>query len=762
MKGNRGFRLQFLPAFLLLGLVGVLITTGFVILSGMSEPDILSTEISPPAAAVPNLPTESLIPTITQTASQTPKPTWTLQPSTTFTATPTSTRTSTATRIRIPTLTPARPYSINERYDLTTLTPERMDQIVRTLAEYPDAKFYKPEDRIDPVYHSYFIYPYLAYKEALLRFPSAAQVNQWNWGLAYSLAHLGDPQAVGMYTQFITRALNQDGYAPLSLPAWFSAQTADLSLQVHTLDLPANQGEMYLLEIQPGNVLYLLYPGQAGNSSLTSLSKRFEFLHEPGTSYLTLDLDGDGKFELAVSQMNSPGGTIISDPLFYNLDNIEPQPIALNPTIPVEYKLKANVDLRVEKESDDTPKVLLQSAVFYPACPFSETRRYKWDASLSATTQTESRIYLLEPDLENLAFCDPLLTHAEAFWPLEARLEVERALLPFWPPETDSQGRPYPASAQDELRFNNAITLALIGFPDELQESIQMLQDLQENPTDPDSPWSKAANEFHDQLGEKQGLYLACQGTLNCDLRQAFIIIVEKGEVGFVFPSLQSQGVTIRTSGSFDFDQDGTPERWLTLRPRPNEQLEFWILVETESGAQAVYVDQVEVNDPQPFWADPQVYPGVFQIKTDQGYRLLRWPQSEHPYLETLMIEPVLTTYTRDAVFLAEETLLSGESTEQVQDDLLTVLNSGRFNCINHRICDRFWYALGLAYELSGDLVEARDTYIKLWWENSASPITALARMKLDIITPTPTPSRTPTHTPTVPSISTATQTTSP
>ena len=149
----------------------------------------------------------------------------------------------------------------------------------------------------------------------------------------------------------------------------------------------------------------------------------------------------------------------------------------------------------------------------------------------------------------------------------------------------------------------------------------------------------------------------------------------------------------------------------------------------------------------------------MFQIKASLGYQLLHWPQIERAYLETVAIEPVITTYTRDAVFQAEETLLSGGSAIQVRDDLLTVLNSGRFNCLNHRICDRFWYALGLAYELSGDLDEARDTYIKLWWENSTSPLTALARMKLDIITPTSTPSPLPTLTPTALSISTATQT---
>jgi hypothetical protein len=66
-----------------------------------------------------------------------------------------------------------------------------------------------------------------------------------------------------------------------------------------------------------------------------------------------------------------------------------------------------------------------------------------------------------------------------------------------------------------------------------------------------------------------------------------------------------------------------------------------------------------------------------------------------------------------------------------VARELEAVLNSGRFNCRSQNICDRFYYFLGLAYELSGNLKSARDAYLTLWWENSASPLTVIARMKL-------------------------------
>ena len=749
MNESQGFKLQYLPAFLLLGLIGLLLITGFVILSGVSEKGYPIAGITSPTPVGAALLTEIFTPTLTSTASQTPKPTWTLQPTMTSTPSPTPTRSATPTRVRIPTLTPARPYPYNEVYEFSTLTPEHMDKIAGTVAEYPDAKFYRPEDRTDPAYHAYFIYPSLAYQEALLRFPTALQTESWQWGLAFSLAHLGDPQAVNLYGQFINQALNLEGYSPQRLPEWFSTKTADLTLQVHPLNLASDQTETFLLEIQPGNVLYLLVSGQAADSSVIPLSDRFELANEPGTSYTTLDLDGDGMYELAYYQPTSPGGESISNLHIYDLNEIQPQPIELTPSIPVNYKITAKVELSAEKESENSSEILVLKAVFYPACPFSVTMKYKWDAVLSTIIPSGPPVFLLEPDQENLAYCDPLLTHAEAFWPLEARLEVERALLPFWPPAADPEGRPYSALANDKLRFTNALNLALIGYPDQLQESKEILQNLQDNPTDPESVWTTVAREFLYLLEDGQGLYKACQSTPDCDLRQALMQIVSSSLTSNPASILPQLGVSIRSSGSFDFDQDGTADRWLTIRPRLNEQLEFWILTKSNNTVQALYVDEVDTNDPQPFWANADVYPGVFQIKANKGYRMLRWTQNDTAYIEPVLVDPVITTYTRDAVYLAEETLMSGGSPEQVRDDLLAVLHSGRFNCINHRICDRFWYALGLAYELSGDLFQARDTYIKLWWENSTSPLTAMARMKLEIITPTSTPSRTSTSTPT-------------
>jgi hypothetical protein len=749
MNEHRELRLQFLPAIILLVLIGILIAAAFNLLSGIQEPAFLTPVDQAPAAVLQDLPTATATDTITPTVTTTSRPTWTLQPTMTFTPTWTPTWTATATRERLPTLTPARPFRINERYEFMNLTAERMDQITRTVADYPDAKFVTPESRLDQAYDAYFIYPALAYQEALLRFPEAAQRTRWQWGLAYSLSRLGESQTVTLYQQFISQALNQEGLGLDELSDWFSSQTPDLTLLVHSLPLPPGQPEMSLLEIPEGNILYLLEINQAGDYQLHSLSEKFDFRHGNSTIHTVLDLDADGLYELAVYQPGSSNGSALTAPRIFDLLEPKAQSIPVEPLLPFDFQMEYTVELSSQIAAGTSLQTLTVMAVFYPSCPFSARIDYHWDESSGSAVLSGPAEYQLEPVQETLTYCEALLNHAQAFWPLEARYVVEQTLLPLWPPESDPQGRPYPASRQDELRFRHALTQALGGYPEDLQPALRTLQELVEAPVDPVGPWRTAALDFIDLLGDGSGLYRACQNSPICDLQQAFQQIARESDLQRIAAYLSQQGVTLRASGVFDFDQDGTPERWVVMRPRSESHLEFWILAETETGLQAVFVERVAVNDPKPFWSDQQVYPDVFQITANQGYRLLRMPQNGAVYLEPVQVQPVLTTYTRDETQQAEKDLMAGETPTGVRDNLITVLNSGRFNCLNHRVCDRFLYALGLAYELSGDLEKARDTYIQLWWENSSSPLTALGRLKLNFIAPTPTLTRTPTRTPT-------------
>jgi hypothetical protein len=273
---------------------------------------------------------------------------------------------------------------------------------------------------------------------------------------------------------------------------------------------------------------------------------------------------------------------------------------------------------------------------------------------------------------------------------------------------------------------------------------MKTLQDLVKTPAVPGSAWAAASGEFLKNYPSPGNLYRACQADPTCDLRLALEEMIRSSQVADLTQAqeaLQKMGVSMRATGLFDFDQDGQSERWITIQPRPGQSLEFWMLASAPDGVKPLYVDLVTRSRPAPFYSEPVTQlPPVFQIEAQKGFQLKRFPGSEAPYIVPAAVVSPITTYTRDSLQELQAALLSGVEPALVRDSLLDVLNSGRFNCLNHRVCDRFYYNLGLAYELSGDVREAIDTYIKLWWENGQSPYTKIARMKIGLVTPTPSP----------------------
>lgn len=740
-----------LPAIVLSGLIFLISIAAFVLL--------YSTPAQEPIEPLSNIlatasPTQAASPTEALVTATPARPTWTLQPTETSTPTVTPTLTPTPTRVRLPTLTPALPFHINDRYQFNPISDEWMNQIALTVAEYPAARFNTPQDRLSAAYQADFIYPALIYQEALLRFPDSPLAPSWQWGLAVSLARLGDSQAIVLFQNFILEALNRPELSPEELPGWFQRHAPDLSLRVYDLLRSESQGDLKLLEIPEGHMLYLLQQDPTGAFHLFPLSATFNFLLDDPSIFTTLDLNGDGVQELALYLPEAPGNHILATPRLFSLATLPPQIIPVLPGLPIDFKTSAQVSLQSQREGNgDT---LVVTAEVYPACPMTVTRFYRWDGNQVAPSPL---LYTSQPQPDLLSYCEPFWELVESFWEPAARLEIAEKLSPLWPPPADPQGRPYPAEAKDKLRFQYAVNLALA---DRETEAVAALQELLQNPSQPDSSWTAAARAFVDKLQNGDGLYRACQEAPSCDMHvalQTLIRTLGQTDPALTLNKLPQFGVELRATGTFDFDQDGTLEPWFTLRQRPGETLEFWLIASSPAGPSAVFVGTVHVDRPAPYWSDATFYPGVFQIQPRQGYRLLRLQGSGTPFLEPVSIEPVLSTFTRDAIIQAEKSLFSGENPAQVRDKLLDLRASARFNCSTHRVCDRYRYLLGLAAELAGDEILARDTYIELWWENRTSPLTAAARLKLSLIptpTATPRPTSTATWTPTLTSPITA------
>jgi hypothetical protein len=344
------------------------------------------------------------------------------------------------------------------------------------------------------------------------------------------------------------------------------------------------------------------------------------------------------------------------------------------------------------------------------------------------------------PAAELRYLCEEVVDHAATTWGPQAVSGLMETLLPVWPPPVNALGKPYPAEALDEWRFRLGVWQALAGNP---TAAVQHLSEVNSHPA-PGSRWQAPAAQFLASYQGPAGLYRACQAEAQCDMRAALAQATR--DTGLSDPSLaldalQGLGVTVRTAGYFDFDQDGETERWAALRQRASETLEFWILARAPGGVRALFVDAVEVNNPQPYFYSPMQSPPIFQLTNARGFRLNRASASGEPYITEHAVDVVLTSFTTDAIDTAIDTLFAGGSPAQVRDTLHWVGQSPNFECRRRGICDQFYYVLALAYELSGQPEAAVNSYIAAWWEDTGGPYAVMARYKVMLkptVTPTP------------------------
>jgi len=713
-------------------LILILLATAIWAIRSYQAPQI-PTAVPYQPSATP-IPTITLTPTPTPTSTRTPRPTWTIRPRPTDTPTDTATPSLTPTPTRLPTITAARPFKYNDRYQLLPWTADMAQRAAQMAFEYPDNLYPKPESKTKPAYHAAFAAAVYAYRETLLRFPDDPRAGEWQWRLAYSLAQVGDPEAVTFYAGFIQGALKKGDLRSEDLPEWFQLQEPHLTLKLFDIAPEPGQLNQDLILIVEGGV-YLWLVETPSSIQVKSVSQVFDFASAAGTAHLLGDLNRDGKEEVAIYQPDAGHATMLEDPIVFTLSGSEPTELPVQPSLPFDLQTTFSASLEADQETGLSVKANL-----FPACPVTITRDYSWNGERFVPGENQ---LLVSPQPTILQLCDPVITHALSSWPASENLILLETLLPLWPPDLDPDNLPYPADAKDELRYHKGVEQALAGQFDLARAT---LEGIKVSPSVPDSGWVIPADQFLKIYKTQADLYRACQEDNSCNLRFALEQInlySQAADPAQAQEALRQMGVSIRAAGIFDFNQDGQAERWITVHPRPEQNLEFWILAASPAGTRLLFVDLVTQNRPAPYYNEPAAQtPPVFQIEAQKGFQLKRIPQDEEPYiLPAAVVEPI-TTYTRDTLQQAQDALLSGVDPALVRDSLLDVLNSGHFNCINHRICDRFYYTLGLAYELAGDSREAIDTYIKLWWENIQSPYTKIARLKISLATPTPSPTR--------------------
>ncbi len=705
---------------------------------------------TPTATTIP-----SITPTRTQTATVTPSPTPTRTRRPTFTPTIVSTLFDTLTPSPTltpgpPTLTPARPFRGDNIYSLEKWSPEQADYMVDMMNDYPNTLTEEQRSEDDQNYYQAFSYAITADKESLLRYPEVMQADDWEWGLAYSIAATGEPQASEHYAGLISRALNQGEIKIRDLSEWFETKEARLELVVNPLESLPGDLSSNLLEVKGGGGTFILLRERSSAYQTQVLTNHFDFVKKPEFATVSGDLNGDGIEEILVYQVNAPEDLSLSLPEVYDLSDTKAKTLDFNQAtgnflVGMEYSAEWTVASSTSHSGND----LIFQADLFPACLVQVRRVYTWNGNLLDLIVSQ---FKPQPIPETLSYCRFIVDHASNLWGPEAAIQIMEPILPDWPPGTDENGEPFPLDAQDEWRYRLGVYHALIGND---PEATAYFEQVVNEPSIPESQWIEPASSFLENYQEPEDVYRTCIEAVFCDPRQALSYLVgtlPASAYPEALTSLWGWGIRQTSSGYFDFDGDQVSETWFTIRHRPGEKLEFWILVPSRDGIEAIFISNIDSSRPDLSYLDEEQTPPIVSLDGTVYFSIERVPDSLQGYLVYPELPQFYPNKFEIGLQASIEALFSGADPEEVIKDLLLLQEFPGLTCEATWSCDLYYYILGLAYELAGDRPMALDNYLFLWWNYSKSPYTTMARLKIEPPkpTPTPTPTNTPTSTPTL------------
>ncbi len=687
---------------------------------------------------ITNTPTITLTPTATRTLRPTFSPTITQTPSRTLTAT------ATPTPPGPPTLTPARPYPGENIYDLYDWTPERADHMGALLEDYPNTLTREERGPDNTNYYSAYQYAAIAYQEAILRFPDAPQAKQWQWNLAYDLARMGDVEAGHQYAQIIATALNQDEIALEEVVTWFNEFEPRLMIErIKLTPLPGALSTSIVHISGAGSASFALIE-KHGSFQFRTLHSAFDFVNKPEFRIVSGDLNLDGIEEVIIYESTATSDLVLPAPLVYDL---VPDPASILDFKQSKSDMYIGTDYEAEwvviPSQDDLNRLRFSTRVF-PSCPVTIMRDFEW---ITESLELVRSSYQVDPNLAELRYCIAVADHAVSAWGMEAAIEIMEKLLPTWPPKTDIYGDKTPSDAIDEWYYRLGIYHALIGNHDEAQGYLQKVVD---TPTTPTSNWIEPAVNFLTAYQLDTDLYKACIISPLCDAKLAIKHLIESqppATFSDILSFLWDNGVSQRASGYFDFDLDDRREIWLSVRHRPGEQLEYWIIVPYPAGLKAFYISQVDTNKPEIVFYDQETRPPIVLIDGQVPFQVGRLDNTLEPFLLWPLLPQFYPDHFKDALDDIVDRLFDGENPATIRRELMDLEHNPGLLCTPTWTCDLYLYILGLVDELLGVKINAIETYLRLWWDYSISPYTTMARLKLEGVGIPPTPTITPTRT---------------
>jgi len=739
--------------FLLTNLIVIILVIICLILLILAYPIFMK----PTSTGIPEdnngLKTDTIISEI-HSEMQNPTITSTRRPTFTPSITPTSTWTQvvgpTSPPIGPSTITPALPSKDLSVYSMRDWSAADANYMIKMMQGYPATLLPKGVSGTDPAFYQAFEYAVVAEKEAILRFPESEYRQEWDFSLAFDLAQTGSSDTGEQYANILSRNLNNGSVQFKELKNWFESIEPRMTLSIIPTETNGKYINSYLIEIKGNGAAYIWIVQTSTGYKADALVSHFDFVNRIDAHWILSDLVGDflGE-ELVVYYTNPSDNYELDAPYIFGFYEGIPVELGFQPEqqlfeIGVEYSNYWRILVNEQGENE----LIFETHVF-PSCRVRIRQAFEWNGTHFVEKWTH---FDVEPDTDNLNYCEFNVEHAINYWGPDAAIQIMEPILPYWPPEKDLEGNAYPLDAKDEWVYRLGIYYALIGNYD---KSIGYLSEVVQNPNDSLSRWIEPAEDFLLKYKKPEDVYTACIDAQLCDPDYALETLIRSlsvQEFNDVMQVLWDNQVNILSSGYFDFDKDGTKERWIVVRHRPLEAMRFWILAADKKGGKGLNVGEVMNIPPAIDYldrafieeSDVSSEPIIF-IDSKIAFQMKRIDIGLEAYIIYIPLRKEYPDKFALGLAVAENTLFDGEI-EEANKQLLGLQEFPGLLCENTWSCDRYYYLLGLSEELLEDENQALSTYVELWRNYSKSQFTMMGRLKIEGgILPTATLTNTPT-----------------
>ncbi len=697
----------------------------------------LSTTTPTETQPVPSLaPTNTLrpSPTSTERPASTPSPTVTSSP----TRLPTETRKPSPTEAPPPTRTPLVPTADSSvQYRLIDWTPDRAEALIAEMIHYPDGLEGWDRGTYDSCYVVSFGYASFVEAEAALHFPSDPRATQWLWDSAYHGNLQGGP-ADRVFGRLIADGLNRGETDFAGLEAWFEGYVPAFDLEITPLEpLPGLSSSQILLilakrgSITAGGVFLWLVSDSAGFSAYPIRDfQQFETGHDGETALHLADLTGDGIPEAITEYGDYRVGFTYNYLEVFDLSQMPPRELVFEP----EWDA-AELELVPGWESANGTIELQWD---YPVDDPTVTRiTYGWDGQVFKKIHSE--INLREgielPGIITDTITSKLLQEAERgdF----SDTEQLKTLLTSYPlSEYDLFNNPFLPDARDDLRFHLGLALAFYG---DSNGAIQQMQTIVESPVVPTSTWITPAQQFLEIYHQPEDLLATCIA-LNCRsfsfwLPDVLSILPPTSAVSPI-DLLRSNGEDFYTTGSFDFDQDGTPEYWGFASDNEYSPLKIIYIEQGHYREVTLFRGNTITNTVKVELAILPHLEGmpIYSFDADNLHLPFAFRKAPDGSVQVMELSNLVATILGES----EDALLAGADARAIRDRLAKLQSGQYFESCEwdfyrwHCLRDYYLYLYGFAQELAGDREGAAAAYLELWQSYPYSPYAIMARAKLE------------------------------